>query len=567
VFENAAAATMTGTNILRLGAETYHRCNMDVEYAKMGNGELISYPKITAMSVNLDSHEFGKDHPDVAVKVTTALMDAGQKLLLSLVDGNGADMLTPVELTVNSDVARGNLTVPASVPVGKYLLKVSVPGGTIDDVVINPKSMQYVVADESPLRAKMFPQMKPVGWAVADIDDYHYKNSSNEFIFPSILDTKEHTEDGKFMDGSEPLARYYLYYAPHENPGGMYLATSNSLEGPWTERGIVASLAWAHAVPDNIINTATHISACHVFWNTIYNQYFMYFHGPNSTTHYATSDNLVDWTFGASILNAKQFNPLGAECSYGKCFEHEIPGLGNKYVFLAMNQEGQIRRIRWAYSNDGKNWTAVAKTLVHPDLDYKKIPGTLEKPDYAGTFGTEYGNVAAPYLIERNGRYFILCHGSSGNMFCVEVGESFDMEVHWGIYMYADDVKIDTDAAGKPVAVPRIASPYFIQDDAGKYYMFFEAGSRLGSNIAYMKEEDNETSAISPDLAAKAPFAIQSLKGGFVLSLSETAQVKVASLSGQTVYSATVSGEIQVNLPVGLYIVHVSGKAAKVLVK
>jgi beta-xylosidase len=294
----------------------------------------------------------------------------------------------------------------------------------------------------------------------------------------------------------------------------------------------------------------------------------MYFHGPNTTTHYATSDNLVNWTFGESILNSKQFSPVGAECSYGKCFEHEIPGLGNKYVFLMMNQEGQIRRIRWAYSNDGKTWTAVPKTLVHPDLDYKKIPGTLERPNYTGTFGTPEGNVAAPYLIERNGRYFVLCHGSSGNMFCVEVGESFDMEVHWGIYHRASDCLIDTDVSGNPVAVPRIASPQFIQDDNGKYYLFFEAGSRLGSNIAYAKEDDNDTS-LPPQYANVPDVAVYPamVKSGQFITIEtkdpEDLRVEIFNTLGGKLHDSwlnNVSGKIEMPFPAGLYLVKATSR-------
>jgi hypothetical protein len=338
---------------------------------------------------------------------------------------------------------------------------------------------------------------------------------------------------------------------------------------------------WALAVPGNIINTASHISACHVFWNDIDNKYFMYFHGPNSTTHYATSDNLVDWTFGASILNSKQFSPLGEECSYGKCFEHEIPGLGNKYVFLMMNQEGQIRRIYWAYSNDGKNWTAVPKPLVSPDLDYKKIPGTNVKPDYAGTFGTQYGNVAAPYLIERNGRYFVLCHGSSGNMFAIEVGESFDMEVHWGIYHYASQCLIETDDEGHRTAVPRIASPQFIQDDNGKYYMFFEAGSRLGSNIAYMKEDDDDGTAIiappsNPAAAVTYPSIVR--KGEKVtVNVKDAGElsVEIVDVSGNRISCTKIdasTGNIRAPDVQGLYFVKIQTKGnhlgvSKILVK
>jgi hypothetical protein len=508
-------------------------------------GNLDSKPKITSVSVSSDSHVAGHERT-VSVTVNTLLIDNGQKLLLSLIDESGTEVVSPVEITVTSNQTTSNFTIPASLSIGKYALKAAVPGGAIDDIAVDPKNIQYVVTDVSPLDAKMFPQVKPAGWAVADIDDYQYKNTSNEFIFPSVVDTKAYTVDGKFLNGQEPLARYYLFYTPHENPGGMYLATSNALDGPWTERGTVIDLDWAQAVPDNIVNTASHISACQVIWNDIQNKFFMYFHGPNTTSHYAVSDNLMDWAFGGSIVNCKQFSPVGAEASYAKVFEHEIPDLGNKYVLLLMNQEGQIRRIYWAHSTDGVNWTAVRKPLVSPDLEYKKIPGTDTKPDYAGSFGTQYGNVAAPYLIERNGRYFVLCHGSSGNMFAVEVGESLDMEIHWGVYIHAADVIIDEDGSGNKVAVPRIASPQFIRDDNGRWYMFFEAGSRLGSNIAYAKEISISTDAnlqtLSVSPGTLVPVFDAATTDYAVSVANEVANITISATAAHT--AATVSGGV-----------------------
>lgn len=491
VFENVPTTSLTGTNILKIGAESYHRCNMDIEYAKLGTGDFSSKPKITSVSVSSDSHVANHERT-IQVNINSALINVGEKLTLSFVDKNGVDVLAPAEVTVNSNVTTTALTIPASVPVGKYELKVSAPAGSISGSPITPKSIQYVVVDESPIDTKILPQVKPVGF-MTQIEDYIYKAPSNEFIFPAIIDAKKFTANGKFVNGQDTLARYYRFYTPHENPGGMFLATGPTLDGPWTERNTVIDLNWAKAISDNVINTATHISACQVIWNDVYNKYFMYFHGPNTTTHYATSDNLVDWTFGGNVAGCKDFSATGTEASYAKVFEHAIPGLGNKYVMMLMIMENN-RKIYWAHSNDGISWTPIRKPLISPDLNYKTIPGTDVKPNYTGSMGS---NVSGPFFMEANGRYFVFCHGSLGNICVVEVGQSFDMEVHWGEYMKASDVVIDTDDNGNPAAVPRVAAPVFIQNDAGKWYVFFEAGGRLGANIAYAKEEDNLTTNVS----------------------------------------------------------------------
>lgn len=494
VFENVSTTSLTGTNILKLGAESFHRCNMDIEYVKMGTGDFCSKPKITSVAVSSDSHVVNHERT-ISVNISSVLITSGEKLTLSFLDKNDVDVITPAEVTVSSDITTTSLTIPPTVPVGKYEIKVSTPTGSVAGIPVTPKSIQYVVVEQSPIESKILPQVKPVGF-MTKIEDYIYKAPSNEFIFPSIIDSKKFTTNGKFVNGQDTLARYYRFYTPHENPGGMFLATSPSLDGPWTERNTVVDLDWAKAIPDNVVNTATHISACQVIWNDVYNKYFMYFHGPNTTTHYATSDNLVDWTFGGSVVGSKQFSSVGTEASYAKVFEHVIPGLGNKYIMLLMIMEGN-RKIYWAHSNDGVNWTPIKKPLVSPDLNYKTIPGTDVKPNYTASMGN---NVSGPYFMEKNGRCFVFCHGSSGNICVVEVGQSFDMEVHWGEYLKASDVIIDTDDNGNPTAVPRVAAPVFIQNDEGKWYMFFEAGGRLGANIAYAKENDVTTSVLSPNM-------------------------------------------------------------------
>ncbi len=543
IFENVATAAMTGTNIIRLGAESFHRCNMDVEYVKMGTGDFLSKPKITSLNVSSDSHVVNNERT-ITVRVNTVLINNGEKLLLSFVDKDGVDILTPKEVAVNTDVATTTLTIPATVPLGKYEIKVVAPAGSINGSVVLPKSVNYVVVAESPLDTKILPQVKPVGFTI-DIDNYQYKTTSNEFIFPAIIDAKKYTANGKFVNGQDTLARYYRFYTPHENPGGMFLATGPTLDGPWTERNTVIDLNWAKAVPNNIINTAPHISACQVIWNNVYNKYFMYFHGPNSTTHYATSDNLVDWTFGGSVVTATQFTAGGTEASYAKVFEHEIPGLGNKYVMLLMIMENN-RKIYWAHSTDGINWTTVRKPLISPDLDYKKIPGTDIKPNYVGSMGS---NVAGPYLMENNGRCFVFVNGSAGNISVVEVGLSFDMEVHWGDYLKYSDVVIDKDETGNLIAVPRVAAPVFIQNDAGKWYMFFEAGGRLGANIAYAKEDNNIATSVA--LTNQNALAVSLyptvLKKGQQVTINSTGskivRVEVFNTQGLKIYGSNLRND------------------------
>lgn len=563
IYENVPTSSMAGTNILRLGAESQHRCNMDIEYVKMGTGDFYSNSKISSVTIASDSHVANNERT-ISVTANTVLIENGAKLLLSLANKDGVDVVNPIEITVTDSKAVSNFTIPASIPVGRYVVKVSAPDGKMNDITINPKTIEYTVTDVSPLETKMLPQVKPVGFVI-DIDDYKYKGPSNEFIFPAIIDAAKYATNGKFVNGQDTLARYYRYYTPHENPGGMYLATAPTLDGPWTERNTVIDLAWAKAVPNNVINKADHVSACQVVWNDIENKFFMYFHGPNTTSHYATSDNLIDWTFGATVFTSNQFSSGAVEASYAKVFEHEIPGLGNKYVTMLMIMQGNMRKIYWAHSTDGINWTVVKKPLISPDINYKTIPGTDIKPDYAGSFGN---NVAGPFLLEKDGRYFVIVNASSGHLFVIEVGESFDQEIHWGAYMKASDVIIDTDSKGNPVAVPRIAAPVFIKNDEGKWYMFFEAGGRLGANIALAKEETTPSS-IGDQTGEDSGISIYPtvIKRGELLSVDlqelEGASLDIYDISGRKLSTSSLNNatnKVEIPFPAGMYLLKVSAK-------
>ncbi|MFD2352868.1 hypothetical protein ACFSTC_31615 [Nonomuraea ferruginea] len=52
-------------------------------------------------------------------------------------------------------------------------------------------------------------------------------NPTGELIFPCVRGTYDRMPGG--------LGRYYLYYAPHDAPGGICLAYGDSLAGPFTE--------------------------------------------------------------------------------------------------------------------------------------------------------------------------------------------------------------------------------------------------------------------------------------------------------------------------------------------
>lgn len=573
IFQDAPIFAKTGNNV-KIGAESWQRCNMDIQYVKLGTGDLVTgdNPRITTMDLSSDSHVVDNART-IRITVNTINILNGEKLTASFTDEEGNGLIDPIDILINTNKGTADMTIPATIPLGKYLITVGVPNDKIGEQTVKSKSRQYFVVGVSPLASKMLPQVKPVGF-VRDINDYIYTApgaSKVEFIFPSIIDTKKYTVDGKFKNGQAPIDRYYLYYSPHDNPGGMYLSTAPTLDGPWTEYagtagltpGTVVDFDWAVA-QNSIVNSGNekHISGCNVVWNEVQDKYIMYFHGPNEATHYATSDDLINWTFGKTILFAYEFSPIGAEASYAKTFKHKIPGLDNEYVMLLMNQENQIRKIYWAHSKDGINWTPVAKPLISPDLNYKKIPGTDIKPNYDGGGVGAYGNnVSGPFLMEKDGRYFVFVHGCTDHLLVTEVGEAFDMEVHWGEYLYSTDAMFSI-SGGTPTAT-RIAAPDFIQDDNGKWYMFFEAGGRLGANIGFAKEDEESNLVELPQYKNISiyPSAVkQSEKITVSAKNSDGLLVETIDLSGTRISSTKIDGsfgEVKAPIVPGLYFVKV----------
>lgn len=462
-------------NYIYLGADQNHYCNMDVEYVKFGTGNFALKTQINNVTVNSDSHIVGNART-ITATVNTDLVDNGQKVFMALYDKDDNEKTTPVELTITNNTASAQFTMPATLAEGKYNIKAFVENNKIGSVTVKPKTKDYCIVGVSPLTSGILPAVT-VEKFIIETEDYQIPSPTNEYIFPVVVDTKKHVgTDGKFLDGTEPLDRYYWYHTPHDDPGGMYLYTGPTLDGPWAEQGIKMTNDWAKA---NGLNTS-HISSAHIIWNDIYNTYFMYFHGDNNQTNYATSDNLVDWTFGKTIVKYDDFSFSSREASYAKVFEYEVPGYNNKYVMMLMINENDARTIYWAHSTDGIDWIGVRKPLVTPKTSYKTVPGTTTKPSYSN-------NVSGPYFMIAGERYFVFFHSSAGNISVAEIGANFDMEVHWGSYLRSTDAVIADDGTGKMSAVSRVASPFFIQDDLGAWYLFFEAGHRLGANTAYAR--------------------------------------------------------------------------------
>lgn len=464
-FDNVALQTYKGGDLVRFGADNDARCNLDVKDVRLGSGMIlpdgVSPAKLKSVTLSADGQK-ETESKVVTVTVTGTEFTDGEPVTVTLLDKayNAVAGVTASSIFTDNTAVM-ELTIPEGLDPSVYYVKAEAN---------RRKAYSGTYTVQADREAPVFPSFEPKGFTI-EMEDYKY-NPTQEFNFPSILDTKDHPVSNELGD-----YRYYLFYAPHDAPAGCCVAASNSLDGPWVEYGNnpVVSKTWAKEDGSGNYYSVSHVSSPYVMWNDIYNCWFMYFHGENPTTRYATSDDLIHWNYGGVCVNANDFSPTGSglnEASYARVFEHEVPGLGNKYIMLLMvtgSGTGGHRNIYWAHSKDGKTWTAVTTSLLDPTMD-----------------STYKGNFSGPYFMEWDGRYYVICHASSGNMYAFEVGESLNMCIPWGVfYNSKDSVNSDAEDESAYPDYGRSGAPSFMLDDDGVWHMYYEGGRRLHANIVH----------------------------------------------------------------------------------
>lgn len=272
-------------------------------------------------------------------------------------------------------------------------------------------------------------------------------NPTGEIIFPCIR--------GVYDKLSNPLGRYYLYYAPHDAPGGICLAYGNSLEGPFTEYkgNPIVRNDWSPHY------NVSHVSSPHVLWNADARELWLYFHGENTTTRLARSKDGITFTYDKTVLTTAMLPAGSREASYARVFRHDLPSRGAKYVMLFMwNQADNHRDVGWGWSADGRNWTFSQQPLI----------------DHAAVGAV---NVSGPHLLTRGGSAYVVHHtdkGSGGDIKITEVGMDFSRRNHLGVFYNSGTAAPENG---------RAAAPSF-GTDGGVPYMIYEAGERLSGAIA-----------------------------------------------------------------------------------
>ncbi|MCC5947079.1 MAG: S-layer homology domain-containing protein [Nitriliruptoraceae bacterium] len=284
-------------------------------------------------------------------------------------------------------------------------------------------------------------------------DDLDY-NPTGEWDFPSIFHAGAHL--------AEPLAEYYLYTAPHDNPGGISLFLADELDGPWIEfsGNPVIARTWGDH------HDVSHVSSPHAIWisdgSDVGGQIYLYYHGENRVTRWATSTDGANFEYGGIAIDAASMAGDAREASYARVVERTIPGRENRFLMTFMDAVpgdglgGRERRIRLATSNDARNWVVDDRPLVraHP---------------------AEGTSVSGGFYWQFNGGHYIVYHGSSGRIFVTDVGEDFSREEHLGV-LYEP-----------PTTAPhngRAAAPFMVED-GDRIHMFFETGRRGSTTISH----------------------------------------------------------------------------------
>lgn len=279
-------------------------------------------------------------------------------------------------------------------------------------------------------------------------EDLGENNVTNEIFFPTVIIAEDYF--------AEPLGKYYMYFGPHDPPGGIYLAYADQLEGPWTIYG-----------GDPIIKNnwepyynVSHVASPSAIWNDEEDKLFLYFHGENTVIRLASSEDGIHFEYEGVAVDTSYFHQV-SETSNPRVFAYTLPGKTNKFIMLNMGNNNGSRKIYLSWSDDGRTWTSDPMPLISPTEEH----------------GYNFGSA---FYFPWEERHFVVVHASTGHQYVVEVGENFDKEIHHGLFF---------KASSQPPDNGRAASPFFLKEN-GKWYMVYEPGTRypMRTSIALARE-------------------------------------------------------------------------------
>jgi hypothetical protein len=238
-------------------------------------------------------------------------------------------------------------------------------------------------------------------------------NPCDDLIFPSVITAQDYFRD--------PLGKYYMYYAPHNAPGGICLAHASSLHGPWIEYGknpLIVNQWLPH-------HDAEHVSSPHAIFIPEESRLFLYYHGDNETTHYASSKDGVTFVYGGVAIDWNML-PGSDVTAYARVFRHTMPSTGSRYVMLFAGLKYfpgswdlyESHGLYSAWSMDARQWHVEGKPIVsHLDIE-------------------DTAFVWSPFLFSWKAKLYVIFHkdlfdatlpgGMDTDLYCVEV----DADLH-----------------------------------------------------------------------------------------------------------------------------------------
>jgi hypothetical protein len=283
----------------------------------------------------------------------------------------------------------------------------------------------------------------------------HYPH--DDAIFSSVVDAAKHLRN--------PLGKYYLYFGPHDGPGGIFLAYTDSIDGPWAffdadesdpDLDPVIGRTWdAHY-------SVSHVASPHALWIPEEQRMFLWFHGENSETRYASTTDGIHFEYEGIAVSTADFNGT-AEASYARVFREPIANKAANYVMMLMGNQSGTRPIFLAWSCDARHWETQRDPMLVPHGIKEEAP-----------------QISSPHLFKWGGGKYVVYHQNymglnppPGALWATPITEDFAPAGPPRLFF--EPTREDAD---------HVWAPSFIEA-GGKLYMFYDSGPRLHCKIRY----------------------------------------------------------------------------------
>jgi predicted GH43/DUF377 family glycosyl hydrolase len=164
------------------------------------------------------------------------------------------------------------------------------------------------------------------------------------------------------------LDDFYMYYAPHDAPGGIGLATAPTPLGPWKK------FACNPILERNGRTRGAHISSPHVIYSALDHCFLMYFHGmgewptqhAHQTTGLAVSSDGLHWRkLPTPVIDSADINEWnGNELSYARVTQC----INGQFIMLYMGRDRKrsAPMLGKAVSLNGMEWEKASQPLLAP---------------------------------------------------------------------------------------------------------------------------------------------------------------------------------------------------------